>query len=133
MGTNFYWHDAPCEHCGRFETYHVGKRSGGWSFAFQAYPTELIDAEHPDWGYIRESPFDFPVVSRADWRRVFTDRRGELFDQYRQWVSDPVAWLDTLAAPDAEQVAKEEGMYRSYDRPRVRDQEGFRIMAEDFS
>jgi hypothetical protein len=31
MGTNYYWHDRPCEHCGRYETIHVGKQSGGWT------------------------------------------------------------------------------------------------------
>lgn len=29
MGTNFYWHDQPCQHCHRHETIHVGKRSAG--------------------------------------------------------------------------------------------------------
>ncbi|HEY6021020.1 MAG TPA: hypothetical protein VIY48_14280 [Candidatus Paceibacterota bacterium] len=39
-------------------------------------------------------PFDFPVTSIADWRRVFTERKGWLEDEYRVRIDDPIAWLD---------------------------------------
>jgi hypothetical protein len=47
MGTNYYLHEPPCEHCGRGpEPLHVGKSSGGWCFALHAIPEEgLIDLE----------------------------------------------------------------------------------------
>lgn len=34
MGTNFYVRLNYCEHCGRYETLHIGKRSCGWKFDF---------------------------------------------------------------------------------------------------
>lgn len=34
MGTNFYVRLNYCEHCGRYEPLHIGKRSCGWKFDF---------------------------------------------------------------------------------------------------
>lgn len=33
MGTNYYWHDSPCDKCGYAEILHIGKQSDGWLFA----------------------------------------------------------------------------------------------------
>lgn len=141
MGTNYYWHEAcagPCEHCG-LQPVHVGKSSAGWSFGFRAYKHEIVDDEHPDWGYRFESPFGYPILSRADWRRVFTERTGELIDEYGQKVDHPLVWLDNLKPPDGGQRAKEwsrewMGPYWRLDADREwRDEDGFRFYAGEFS
>lgn len=138
MGTNFYWHDRPCEHCNRYEEIHVGKNSGGWSFGFRAWPHRLQNENYPEWGYEPASPFGFPVESRADWRKIFTERPGELFDEYSRRVDDPVAWLDGLTPPDLAQRRKEDspawrGPYSGIDSRDSRDAEGFRFYAGEFS
>lgn len=141
MGTNFYWHDQACGSCGRFEVIHVGKRSAGWSFGFRGYRHELMDPAHPDWGYDYQSPFGVPVRSRDDWRQVLTGRPGRLVDEYREQVDDPIAWLNELAAPTAEQQRKEESpeWQGTFGRPlgsdprEWRDTEGFRFYDGEFS
>lgn len=36
MGTNYYWHEPACEHCGHEpEPRHLGKSSYGWVFALK--------------------------------------------------------------------------------------------------
>lgn len=90
MGTNYYYRINNCTSCGRFEDIHVGKRSGTW----RAYPHKLQDKDHPEWGYDPESPFGFEVMSREDWRRVFTEIKGELWTEYKELIPDALAWLD---------------------------------------
>ena len=34
MGTNYYIHINKCDHCGRFDSLHVGTSSHGWRFHF---------------------------------------------------------------------------------------------------
>jgi hypothetical protein len=123
--TEFYWHDSelacpnPCAHCRHDTVFHVGHQAGGWSFIFQTF-----DADR--------SPFGFPVLSRADWRKVLV-RKGRILDEYGREVEDPPGWLDELVAPDAAQVHKETvwlGGWRAEDLPR--DPEGFRIQSHQF-
>lgn len=141
MGTNYFWRDQPCGTCGRYDEVHVGKSSAGWSFMFRAHPHALMrdqqGDEQPEWGYDRESPFGFPVMSRADWRTVFAGRRGELWDEYGRRVDeDPTAWLDRLEPPLGEQIAWEEGNshWPSYmEKTGWRDAEGFRFDDREFS
>lgn len=140
MGTNYYWHDKPCGSCGRFEVMHVGKSSAGWSFAFRGYRHELMNAEFPEWGYDPSSPFGFPVVSRADWRKVFTERPGELWNEYGNRIDEnPEAWLDRLEAPMAQQQEWEQGQrsrsrwHDEDDARDWRDAEGFRFWGGEFS
>lgn len=131
MGTNFYWRETPCGSCGRADELHVGKSSGGWSFGFQAYRHD------PDDGAI--SPVGFPVVSRADWRRVFTEKPGRLVDEYGRGVPDPLGWLDELRPPTPEEQRSEWSRERMgsfwypNDKDVWRDPEGFRFSAYDFS
>lgn len=121
MGTNFTWHDLPCNHCGRFDEVHVGKSSAGWCFLFHAYEDEY-------------NVFGFPVRSRADWRRVFTERSGVLVDEYGNEWAEPLLWLAELPAPDVDQLLREDERMRSYrSDPYRRDPEGFRIETGDFS
>lgn len=130
MGTNFYWHQTACPTCKRFDVLHVGKRSGGWSFGFRGYRHETEDAQ---------SPTGFPVESRADWRKVFTEIPGRLVDEYGREEPDPLAWLDALEAPTLEQQRSEwsrerMGPFWQPDDPREwRDAEGFRFSNCEFS
>lgn len=51
MGTNFYATEHclnPCAHCQR-PRLHIGKRSGGWTFGFEAHP-HWVDATREPWG-----------------------------------------------------------------------------------
>jgi hypothetical protein len=138
MGTNYYWRDAPCNECGRYDEHHVGKSSAGWSFGFRAYPHLLSSDEHPEWGHYPCSPFGFPVLTRADWRRVFTERTGQLWDEYRRLVDDPVVWLDGLKPPGEAAREWEDGMlgsstFRVPADTEWRDPEGFHFYAGEFS
>lgn len=117
---------------------HVGKRSAGWSFGFRAWPHELWSEDRPEEGYDPASPVGFAVMSRADWRKVFTERRGRLVDEYNRQVDDPVAWLDALEPPNLRQRMWENspaarGPYRGRTDGEHRDAEGFRFYAGDFS
>lgn len=49
MGTNFYLYKDVCSHCGRGDDpKHIGKSSGGWTFALHVYPEEGIK-DLSDW------------------------------------------------------------------------------------
>lgn len=141
MGTNFYYRINICEHCDRYEQVHVGKRSAGWSFGFRAWPHRLMNADYPEWGYDPASPFGFEVMSRADWRKAFTEHPGKLFDEYGREGFDPIGWLDALEPPDDELLAREDSMRTgphwldmSWHKEREwRDPEGFHFGAYEFS
>lgn len=136
MGTNFYYRIDVCQPCGRYTEVHVGKQSAGWSFGFRAYQHRLMNADHPEWGFDPQSPLGFPIVSRADWRKAFTERAGELWDEYGRRASDPLIWLGNLLAPDPAQRHKEDQMtsYPSWmDGSAWRDPEGFRFDLREFS
>lgn len=140
MGTNFYWNDRPCGTCGRHDTIHVGKRSRGWSFNFHALIGQsLLNDDKSD------TIFGFDVITRRDWKRVFTERHGFLSDEYGERIDDPLTWIDDLEPPDDTQVKHENtqlGHYAvdtSYKQSRLyphnldwRDDEGFRFTAGEF-
>lgn len=49
MGTNYYWIEESCPHCGRgSERLHIGKSSAGWCFALHVMPEEGINSLE-DW------------------------------------------------------------------------------------
>lgn len=139
MGTNYTWTFGACGHCGRSDEMHVGKSSAGWSFSFRAWPHRLWSEDHPEDGYDPASPVGFPVLSRADWRRVFTEHPGELRNEYGDAIPNPLEWLDKWQPPTAEQVAWEDTEYRRSPFYRAdparewRDAEGFRFYAGEFS
>lgn len=137
MGTNYSLRRNICTCCGRYDEIHVGKKSWGWSFGFRAYRHELLNVDHPEWGHEPESPLGFPVMSRADWRKVLTETPGELWDEYGEQVQgDPVAWLDEWEPPDAKQIATEEANthWPPYmTRTGWRDPDGFRFDDREFS
>ncbi len=70
MGTNFYaWRDC-CDHCGRGDNeLHIGKRSGGWTFSFQAFD---------EW----ETWDDLPIVSYQRWLEVLDQPGVRIRDEY---------------------------------------------------
>lgn len=96
MGTNFFWRFNICRHCNRYAEAHVGK-SG---FTWRGHHHQLLDPEHPDWGYRYESPFGFEIASVADWRKVFAEVPGELWDEYGRRIDIPLDWLDSITPPD---------------------------------
>lgn len=63
MGTNFYWIENQCPHCGRGEKIHIGKRSAGWRFSFQGYP------DHQP-----------PIRAWSDWQSILNE--GTIMDEY---------------------------------------------------
>lgn len=127
MGTNWYWRDRFCNHCGRFEDIHVCKSKTTW----RAYRNTLESPTHPDWGYLEQSPFGFPVLCLADWREVF-QRPGELRNEYGDVVADPIEWLAQAKpwkpGPDGhryldDDISAGQGWL---------DPDGYRFYAEDF-
>lgn len=77
MSTDYLWVEDLCACCERGTVYMVCQSWRVW----QAYPYER--------------PFGFPVRAVADWRRVFTERTGQLRDEYGRVYDDPIAWLDS--------------------------------------
>ena len=70
MGTNFYATEHclnPCAHCQR-PRLHIGKRSGGWTFGFEAHP-HWVDADDDD----------LVLETRAQWRE-YLRRPGVIID-----------------------------------------------------
>lgn len=84
MGTNYYLKSVRCEHCGRgSEDLHIGKSSGGWTFALRIYPADG-DGE-PNW---RARDFDADIVkieSLDDWRPLFA--KYGIIDEYGRDVT----------------------------------------------
>ena len=67
MGTNYYLKNDPCPHCGRSDDRrHIGKSSGGWTFALRVYPDEGIN-------------------TLEDWKPLFAS--GAIEDEYGDDVS----------------------------------------------
>lgn len=103
MGTNYYWHDRPCSHCGRHDEIHVCKSRTIW----RAYEHRLLHPEHPEWGHAVESPFGFELRTFAQWREILTTRPGELYDEYGVRIEDVAKWLDEV--PAVERRSKSDG------------------------
>ena len=80
MGTNYYFHQAVCEHCVRSdEPLHIGKSSAGWCFTLHVIPEkQILDLE--DWKRIFQIPVSKIIdefgrnVSVADMLSNITDR-----------------------------------------------------------
>jgi hypothetical protein len=127
VGTNYYWRFKICTCCGRYNEAHVAKSGNTW----QAYPQELLNADHSDWGFATESPLGFPVLSFADWRKVFIEVPGELWDEYGQQINDPVAWLDEWQPPDVE--ARRRKLEYWHEGTNWWCPDGYHFVAQDFS
>jgi hypothetical protein len=85
MGTNYYLKSVRCEHCNRGSgDLHIGKSSGGWTFALRIYPADG-DGE-PNW---RAQDFDGAITaieSLDDWRPLFA--KYGIVDEYGHDVSE---------------------------------------------
>jgi len=129
MGTNYYWHDRPCEHCGRFDRIHVGKAG----FTFRGYRHKLLSDDEPDWGYTYESPFGFAVVSFDDWLRVFQERPGELWDEYGYRIKGSLKWLTDITPPPPELVVNIKRWHGDPPRDGWFDERGYFFLGTEFS
>jgi hypothetical protein len=70
MGTNYYLHLDPCEHCGRpSHVIHIGKSAHGWRFCFREYDD--------DEDFVEDGK---PIKSLERWRELIS--RGDIFDEY---------------------------------------------------
>lgn len=59
MGTNYYVETNKCTCCGRSDTQHIGKSSGGWTFSFRGYEQ---------------------IRSYAEWVPIL--KAGRIYDEY---------------------------------------------------
>lgn len=104
MATNYFWRTNICACCNRYDEYHLGKTSAGWTFLFQGYeayePTSYAMSEER-W------PFKVQVTSRRQWIEIVIAHNGEIWNQYGDKMDDPVKWLSELKPPDAKQLAHE--------------------------
>lgn len=67
MGTNYYWVEKKCKSCGHYEhREHIGKSSYGWTFSFH----ETFDCK-----------------SWKDWQLLLNSGKGDIFDEYGDFVS----------------------------------------------
>lgn len=122
MGKNYYYHTNMCEHCQRADVFHVGKKSGGWTFHFRGYR-----------GYVGIPD----TISLADWARVFKTVPGILVDEEERVVGDPLRFLSQLERPTLEQQQSEDsperlGGFSPNPANQWRDLEGFTFYDGEF-
>ena len=125
MGTNFYARevcDAPCRHCTP-DNLHIGKRSGGWTFGFEA---------HDDLG----------LTSREAWREYLRRPGVVIFNEYSFEPIAPDEFDDIVDAtrdpwgPNKIEPSSRDGWndwLREYDDRHYRDAEGWDFWRGEFS
>ena len=116
MSTNFYASaacDHPCEHC-QPERLHIGKRSGGWTFGFEAHDDRGLTTRKEWQAYLRKpgvaitdeygqqyTPDEFDALvdrTREPWgpNRIEPRRRDGWNDWTGTWddrrYRDPEGW-----------------------------------------
>lgn len=74
MGLNFYHRTNICEHCGRYDTRHIGKSSMGWQFGFRGYKPDEYDDDQTR------------IESYKDWLALL-EAGGKIFDEYGKEIS----------------------------------------------
>ena len=77
MGTNYYTDANECKHCNRKERLHIGKKSMGWEFNFQAYDF------YPNSD--GETPISPMLNSWKNWKEFLEDKK--ILDEYGEEVS----------------------------------------------
>lgn len=112
MGTNYYLHEKPacptCGHCAD-EPLHIGKSSGGWTFALHAIPEEglhtledWIDRWSKPGAWIRNEYEE--GITPEKMLSVITERKSI------RPPDDPTAWVSTFYANEYEFHAKNGSM-----------------------
>lgn len=78
MGTNYYAAIDVCPHCKRASReLHIGKRSGGWEFHFQAYNTdEYLEGTAP-----------VPLLTWAHYRAFLAMPDVQVRDEYGETLT----------------------------------------------
>ena len=100
---------------------------------WSGYPHRLIDPEHPDWGNDPASPTGFPIMSLSDWRKLFTQQPGRLFNEYGDHIPDPVAWLGRGRNRGRPARTGSTSSARTSGPETPPDPDGYRFYARDFS
>lgn len=126
MGMNYYYTVNVCEHCGRSDVLHVGKKSSGWTFHFRAY---RID-----------TGAKYDITSVADWAKMFKNIPGIFSDENEHIIALPLNFLAELEHPTPFQIVSEDSPERrGHWSPRPdpatewRDEEGFAFYDGVFS
>lgn len=112
VSTNYYLLKNHCEHCGRADRQHIGKRSGGWRFLFRSYPG---------------------IMSAADWKRETASQL--IVDEYGDEVS-PVTFWDSVVADTVDENLNHYDYCNSHgmrDHAGFKDDEGWPFSADEFS
>ena len=66
MGTNYYVRYKICNVCNRYEELHLGKKSVGWKFSFQAI--DLVDK-------------DIEIKSYKQWLKFIVDNEAVIYNE----------------------------------------------------
>lgn len=94
MSTNFYYRTFTGPFKG-FKTLHIGKRSGGWQFTFQAYDesegTVTMTSPASALGAIVELPH-LSLRSAQDWKDFMSKNSGRIEDEYGTVFSNSEFW-----------------------------------------
>ncbi len=69
MGTNYYTRYNICESCGRYDEFHIGKSSAGWTFIFQAQEDEIN------------------IKSYKEWVKFLSNKGIKIFNEYNRKIS----------------------------------------------
>lgn len=91
MGTNFYLYKNVCDHCGRGDDpKHIGKSSGGWTFALHVYPEDGI-RDLADWIPLFEDVKDNVIKNEYGEKLTAGEMQAEII-QRRNEPADKVPY-----------------------------------------
>ena len=101
MGTNYDLKYKICDECGRFDTLHLGKSSGGWKFALQANDFKY----YKNWEEMKS------------WLEAKCDTRGRIYDEYNEEIKlkdfiDLVEKKQKIKQPDVDNGTQDIDGYR---------------------
>jgi len=91
MDMNYYVEDKKCCSCGRSEEFHIGKRSYGWEFSFQAW-TACEFRAISSWATWKKIVLEYgevvneegDVISAKDFILLVEGTRNSLTNPYRK-------------------------------------------------
>lgn len=94
MSTNFYYQvtDGPLA---LFESLHIGKRSAGWEFSFQAFDEIPGEVTYSNRASVLEMKVKVPALrirSVKDWKSFMAKNPGEIQDEYGTVYSAKEFW-----------------------------------------